>query len=135
MKIDKRIMISDKRGYHAAGQLSGSKEGDHTLLHLHADSLNLQVTGIDFFECLQKLRMILEANALFILCQGSAKNVHHSGMSRDMSDGLRAYSLEPGKRASLQNLVDIFDAAPAELVCTINEQEAFFKTWIGQSRI
>jgi hypothetical protein len=46
-----------------------------------------------------------------------------------MSSGLKAYSLEPGKKASLEQLVEIFDPASIEAVGLITEQSAFFEKW------
>lgn len=83
-----------------------------------------------FFECLTKLRQILESKDLYVLCQGSVRNVYPSRMSSQMSGGLKAYILKLGMQASLTDLVNIFDSALIGEVATVNEQKIFYKKWI-----
>ena len=130
VKIDKQVTISDKIKLFFEARLVGDLNGDIAKIDIVSDEVYLNIEGYDFFDCLIKLREFLEKKKLFILCQGSAINVYPSRMARDMSSGLKAYSLELGKKTSLEQLVEIFDPAPVEAVGLIIEQNAFFERWI-----
>ena len=53
--------------------------------------------GENLFACFIKLRQ--ELPEIKFLCKGAKRNVHPSRMSSQMSAGLMAYELEPGKQA------------------------------------
>ncbi|WP_052496584.1 hypothetical protein [Pedobacter lusitanus] len=131
MKINKELTISDKQGNSFVAYLNGkTNQGVATIL-LNAKELDLEeLSGNDFFECLTKLRQILESKDLYVLCQGSVRNVYPSRMSSQMSGGLKAYILKLGMQASLTDLVNIFDSALIGEVATVNEQKIFYKKWI-----
>lgn len=57
------------------------------------------------------------------------------GWPGDMGGGLRAYVLELGRRASIDDLVDIFDAAPIEDIASVEEQRLFAKKWLATPTI
>lgn len=63
------------------------------------------------------------------LVKGAARNVWASGMSRSMGGGIKAYKLEKGIAASLDRMVNIFEAADEAEVGTFAEQQAFFWHW------
>lgn len=131
IEIDRKVTISDKKKLFFEARLLGSLNGNIAKLDLLSDDINFaDIEGYDFLDSLFKLRQLLEERDLFILCQGSARNVHPSGMARDMSSGLKAYSLELGKKALLEQLVEIFDPAPLDTVGLITEQIAFFEKWV-----
>lgn len=135
IEIDKQVTISDKEKLFFEARLLGSLNGNIAKLNLISEEINFtDIEGYDLLDSLFKLRQLLEERQLFILCQGSARNVHPSGMSRDMSSGLKAYSLKPGKKASLEQLVEIFDPAPLEAVGLITEQIAFFEKWTSDPK-
>ena len=48
-----------------------------------------------------------------------------------MSSGLKAYALQIGKKASLEQLVEIFDPVSVDAVGLIKEQITFFEKWIS----
>ena len=135
IKIDKLMMISDKDSLFFNAQLLAVQIEDVVKLDLFSKEICfLNIEGYDFFDCLLKLRNLLEQKGLFILCQGAATNVYPSRMSRDMSNGLKAYKLDLGKKASIDQLVEIFDPASIEIVGTIAEQNVFFQRWANSSK-
>lgn len=130
VKIDRQVTISDKKGLTFEAHLLGQMNDNVAELDFFSIEFNyLDIKGYDFFDCLFKLRQFLETKQLFILCQGSAINVYPSRMARDMSSGLKAYSLELGKKTSIEQLVEIFDWAPIQAVGLIIEQTEFFEKW------
>lgn len=90
---------------------------------------DINLIANDFFNCLIDVRLILEKQNLFVLCKGSMKNVNISRMLSQMAHGRKAYTLEMGKSASLENIVDIFDFTPIESVATVEEQKQFYRDW------
>jgi hypothetical protein len=133
--IDRVITISDKNGLTFTASLVGSANDITAVLSIFSKKFDLKdVEGEDFFECLIKLRQILEKKNLLILCQGSAENVYPSRMARDMSRGLKAYSLEIGRKITEKQLVDIFDPAPVERIASVLAQKAFFQKWLSIPR-
>ena len=85
-----------------------------------------KVRADDAYDCLTAVRKLLEAEGLIPMCQGARPSVHPSGMSAQMSSGMSAYELKPGRQASMDDLVNVFDPAEADQVGTLAEQEAFF---------
>jgi hypothetical protein len=79
---------------------------------------------IDLLECLKAFRRDLEGMGMLLCCQGARVNVLSSGMVRQMTDGRLAYSLQAGKEASDDDLVDIFAPADCSDVVTLEEQLA-----------
>ncbi len=130
----REVTIAGSSGIQAA-TLSLSNLGSDCLLTLKlADGRIWTAAEPDYFECLVSIRRSLEKNDLAICCQGARKDVWASGMARDMGAGLRAYVLKEGRKASIDDLVDIFDPAPAEVVATVAEQELYAKKWLGQPK-
>jgi hypothetical protein len=84
---------------------------------------------VDWFECLIQLRMDLAKYHYVPLCNGARLDVYPSGMCRDMGGGSCAYILQSQKPASLEDLVDIFDPAPIELIASVEKQKQFFASW------
>lgn len=115
--------------------LSLSDAGRSCLLTLElADGRIWAATEYDYFECLVSIRRSLDKNGLSICCQGARKDVWASGMARDMGAGLRAYVLKEGREASVEDLVDIFDPAPAELIATVAAQKRYAEKWRSQPK-
>lgn len=96
-----------------------------------ADGAESRHGGVDLFECLKDLRKALEADGLFLCCQGARPLVFPSGMSRQMSNGRLAYPLRRNPPLSDADLVDIFlPAEPAEVV-SVDEQAAAVREFFG----
>lgn len=131
VKIERAVKISDKLSLLFDGKVVCFMSDTTAQIDFFSKEFNLlNIQGYDLFDCLFKLREFLENKKLFILCQGSARNVYPSGMARSMSSGLKAYLLKLGKKPSREDIVDIFDAALAEDVGLISEQNDFFEKWI-----
>lgn len=84
----------------------------------------------DFFECLIDLRRLLEKDGGRVLCQGARRDVFPSPMMRS-SGCATAYVMRMGKPANEKEVVQIFDAAPANLVVSVLEQLAYYHQWLG----
>jgi hypothetical protein len=90
----------------------------------------LSIEAPDFFEALCLIRVQLEPRGLRPVCYGASRNVWPSGMARDMSRGLKAYRTRIGERASLSNLVRIFDTGPDVEPVSVEEQKAYHNQWL-----
>lgn len=106
----------------------------HYQLQLEAPEIGSRTAEAgDVFECLSRLRTQLDKDGIRLCCNGARLNVWPSGMARDMGGGLKAYVLQIGRRASLADLVDIFDAAPVEAIATVDEQRRFSEEWLADA--
>ncbi|WP_236790575.1 hypothetical protein [Amycolatopsis sp. GM8] len=47
-----------------------------------------------------------------------------------MGGGLRIYVLRPGRRATIDDLVDTLADAPVDQLATVDEQQAFWEAWL-----
>ena len=79
---------------------------------------------VDLLECLKSARRDLEDMGLLLCCQGAGLNVFPSGMTRQMTEGRLAYSLQAGRAPSDDDLVDIFAPADCSEVGTLEGQLA-----------
>lgn len=86
--------------------------------------------GKDLFKALSAVREKMEPHDLYILCNGSRKDVTPSGMSRAMGKGRKAYRISLGKQAFKEDLLDIFDPVEPEQTATIQQQKDFYQQWI-----
>jgi hypothetical protein len=128
--MELEILVSDKLNTLLNAYLKGSVENQVVSLSISADQIPLiHVNGSNYFDCLCQIREVLEKQNLFLLCQGAVKNVYPSGMSISMGLGVMAYRLEMGMQAQRSTLVNIFDSATADDVCTVVEQRSFFDSW------
>jgi hypothetical protein len=99
-------------------------------LTLQWDSEALSIEAPDFFEALFLIRAQLEHRGLRPVCYVSSRNVWPSGMARDMGRGLKAYRTRIGERASLSDLVRIFDTGPDVEPVSVEEQKAYHNQWL-----
>ncbi|WNZ76660.1 MULTISPECIES: hypothetical protein [Pseudomonas] len=84
--------------------------------------------GSNFYKCFASLRQ--DNLDVTFFCKGSKRNVHPSGMSAQMSLGLKAYELNMGVVPSLDDIVYIFEYDDRDLTNDPAEQERFYKGWI-----
>lgn len=101
--------------------------------HLTVSTGNCQMASAheaDVYSSLQHIRMQLEGVGILLLCNASRRNVRPSGLARQMGAGRKAYKLSMAIRPSFDDLVDVFDVAPKEDVCTIAEQEEYYQAWL-----
>ncbi|AVE04320.1 hypothetical protein [Pseudomonas palleroniana] len=101
-------------------------EGDNPTIHLLlADGSQKSYTALDLFESFGLLRA--DMKHIKFLCKGSKINVHTSGMSSHMSNGLVAYELTMGQPDG--ELVHIFSYEENDLTNDIEEQHDFCRRW------
>src|SRR2546421_5691675 len=121
---------SPGRSFAVNARVSTRKEGYR--LELTAPELGVRAADAsDVFECLCRLRTNLDREGTRLCCNGARLNVWPSGMARDMGGGSKAYVLQIGRRASIDDLVDIFDSAPIEDIATVAEQRRFTEEWLA----
>ncbi|KJH80679.1 hypothetical protein UG46_26990 [Pseudomonas fluorescens] len=93
-----------------------------------ADGIEKTYADGNFYKCFSSLRR--DNPDVIFFCKGAKTNVHPSGMSAQMSQGLKAYELSMGAAPTLDDLVHIFDYDDSNLTSDPDKQEAFFKEWI-----
>lgn len=112
MPVNENIKLINAEREKIAAHVTGDfYEGYSVYLNLTWNQSTLKVEGFDYYDCFNKLRAQLAAQSLWLLCKGAARQFHHSGMSRDMTNGTRGYWLTLGKPASMDQVVGIFDEA------------------------
>jgi hypothetical protein len=84
----------------------------------------------DYFTAMVGIRRELEKDGIRLRCYGASKNVYPSRMAIEMGAGAEAYKKTLGQSANTSDLVSIFDSGPDVEPATIDEQRAFYKTWI-----
>ena len=133
-------MVIDRYPVRLVSQTKGEAEGVFVLgEHEYGDHVSLilqypggEITGeaSDYFEAMCQVRNQLEADSWRPVCYGSSRNVYPSGMCWGMGLGLKAYKLQPGRRAVLADLVNIFDAGPDVEPSSVDEQRQFWQGWL-----
>ena len=99
--------------------------GKNVNLDYSCDDVKISAEDKYPFFALVKIRLILEKQSMFILCNGCRENVYPSGMS---AIGLMAYELQVGKQAT--NLVNIFDPVDNfELIVSVERQKFYRDNW------
>ncbi|HTN45654.1 MAG TPA: hypothetical protein VL098_04850 [Flavipsychrobacter sp.] len=83
------------------------------------------------FIALQELRQQLENQDIYLLVNGSRRNVYPSGLQMSMGVAT-AYVLELGKPSDV--IVDIFASISHDDVATVDEQREFHKKWVESIR-
>ena len=117
---------------HASFDLHDEAISDPNNVQLDISFLSRRETAIapDYFEALTMLRKKFEPEGLLIVCNGSVENVYPSAMARSMGGGLKAYRLTMGTPAKTADLVSIFDATLNSPPASVEQQEAFYQTWL-----
>ncbi|KMT53320.1 hypothetical protein [Pseudomonas fildesensis] len=113
-----------KNGIHESAVIE--YEGGKPTLHLRlSDETRKSYTALDLYDCFGLLRADLKD--ITFLCKGSKINVHPSGMSSHMSNGLVAYEMTMGVPDG--ELVHIFSYEENNLTNDIQEQHNFCQRW------
>ncbi|MFL1504998.1 hypothetical protein ACI77J_26960 [Pseudomonas sp. O64] len=99
--------------------------GKPTLYLLLGNEPQKSYTALDLYGCFGLMRADLKD--IKFLCKGSKINVHTSGMSSQMSNGLVAYELTMGVPDG--ELVHIFSYEESNLTNDIQEQHDFCQRW------
>lgn len=95
------------------------------------DGSTLSVEGTDVFSCLLDLRRQLEARGVWLCCNGSRRDAWASGMQRDMGRGMSVYLLEGVEKGVRPPQVRTLDAALCEHVVSVEDQIAWYDSWLG----
>lgn len=88
----------------------------------------LSLSGDSLFDVICELRIKLEREGYFLLCNVSRKNAYPSRMARQMGGGV--YLLKSGVQARKSDLVDFFGFAEMGEIGSVAEQRANFDAWI-----
>ena len=87
----------------------------------------------NIFDSIVELRKKLELKNIYLLCNASVINVYPSLMQKEFG-GTKAYKLQMGKQATLNDVVDIFDYGSELKIGSVKEQEEFHENWIESLR-
>ena len=99
------------------------------ILDVDRDSGFKRYEADSFFEALTNYRLDLEKEGGILQCNGADKCVFPSPMQLNFG-GEKAYFLEMGKQASLNNVYEIFDQDKPNLNCvSVAEQKQFYEDW------
>lgn len=85
----------------------------------------------NLFSAMSKYRVFLEGQGFTLLCNGARRDAYPSRMCLQMGGGRKIYLLKNGQQAKKDDLVDIFEEAPVDSVCSVAEQQEFYKEWIN----
>ncbi|WP_328423813.1 hypothetical protein OG470_12390 [Micromonospora sp. NBC_00389] len=85
-------------------------------------SLVLEAEGEDLLVCLIGIRRQLEAEGLNLCCKGARPDVWPSGQLRQFTNGRFGYVLAPPSMGDRPEEVDMFAAAGAKEIGTVEEQ-------------
>ncbi|MBC3208616.1 hypothetical protein HU755_17580 [Pseudomonas sp. SWRI111] len=88
-----------------------------------------QYEASDLYRCLAKIRE--DHPDIVFLCKGAKLNVTPSTMCSQMSGGIIAYELKPGKSATFDDIVQIFAYEEENLSRNLEEQQAYYKEWVA----
>ncbi|WP_087694955.1 hypothetical protein [Pseudomonas sp. PE-S1G-1] len=122
MKSRKITIIRDNVRESATVEYDGGKP---TLTLSLNNGVRKSYSAIDLYESFGLARM--DFKDIKFLCKGAKINVHTSGMSSHMSNGLVAYELTMGKPEG--ELVHIFSPEENDLTNDIQEQHDFCERW------
>lgn len=92
-------------------------------------SQDIEVQGHDYFQCLINLRIELEKQNYYLLCNGARRDLDCGGMLRNASCGRFGYIAKLGKYLDTVDSVDIFDYAEPNLVGSVDEQEEYYNLY------
>ena len=121
---------------------NGKIEKNKLFLSEIEDEINLKIEiertiyfskSDNIFDSVVELRKKLELNNIYLLCNASAINVYPSGMQKEFG-GTKAYKLQMGKQATLNDVVDIFDYDNELKIGSVKEQEEFYESWLESLR-
>ena len=117
---------------------NGKIEKNKLFLSEIEDEINLKIEiertiyfskSDNIFDSIVELRKKLELNNIYLLCNASVINVYPSGMQKEFG-GTKAYKLQMGKQATLNEVVDIFDYDSELKIGSVKEQEEFYENWL-----
>lgn len=122
MKLREITIVKNNTREIATVEYEGGKP---TLTISLKNGLRKTYTALDLYDSFGLARMDLKD--IKFLCKGAKINVHTSGMSSHMSNGLVAYELTMGRSGG--ELVHIFNHEENDITNDIQEQHDFCKRW------
>jgi hypothetical protein len=125
MKLDKVVILKkDEERY------SGHLIVEDDSIVLDSGIYKISKQGGFYFFMLRDIRSELQKSNIFLLINGSRKDVYPSGMSLP---GMMAYVQIMGKQSSsLNDLVNIFDeTTQLDMISTVEEQDKYHNNWIN----
>lgn len=130
-----QVQIMDSKGVHSIGEFTLYEESprheEMVLIELAYNEKKLSCESDNFFSALVKVRTELEAENLFIACNGAAENVYPSSMQLSMGSGRKAYKLTLGHQPRLVDVVDIFGQEKELTIAGIREQAKYYERWLA----
>ena len=102
------------------------------------DEINLKIEiknviyfskGDNIFDSIVELRKKLESKDIYLLCNASVVNIYPSPMQKDFG-GTKAYKLQMGKQATLNDVVDIFDYDNELKIGSVEKQKKIYENWL-----
>ena len=90
-----------------------------------------QSEGEDLFEAFIEIRAQLRDKEIFLLCNGSRRNIYPSPMLRQSNGGKKAYLLRLGVPARREDIVNIFYPTERNDIDTIENQKNFYDQWLS----
>jgi len=116
------VKVDCKISYEKGQSITNLQYSDH-------EFGSLTFAGSDLFSALEQIRKYLEDKGFLLLCAGAMPNTYPSRMSRQMSNGRKAYVHTFGMKPDKSNIIDIFKPANLEEVSNLKDQEKFMKEW------
>ena len=98
---------------------------NYGLLFTSSVSQDIEVNGHDYFACLINLRIELEKQKYYPLCNGARRDISCGGMLRESSEGCLAYVIRFGEFCDQEDSVDVFEYAEPNSVVSVSGQEEF----------
>ena len=111
------------------GILNNGKIEKSKLFLLEIENMVYFSKSDNIFDSVVELRKKLELNNIYLFCNASVVNIYPSTMQKEFG-GTKAYKLQMGKQATLNDVVDIFDYDNELKIGSVKEQEEFYKSWI-----
>jgi hypothetical protein len=124
------VKLATPTGLPVEGVILYDKSSERCRLTLQWTGGVITVEAPDYFEALGLIRAQLEPEALRPICYGASRSAWPSGMCRNMAKGLKAYRTKIGERASIKDLVHIFDTGPDVEAVSFEEQRAYHEQWL-----
>jgi hypothetical protein len=127
----KAVVVLLPDGAAAAGTFVLHEDADAVRLELNLEGRSFIADSVyGYFDAMSSIRSMIEPDGHRLLCFGASKHVHPSGMSASMGTGDKAFRLTIGKRASMSDLLDIFDADDSVVPATLQEQRDYLEEWL-----
>jgi hypothetical protein len=106
------------------------EKSEHPFVQLQSAAFNSEKFESDvLYYCMRKLHGALDSRNMKLLCNGFRYDVHPSGMSISMGQGIKAYKLVMGQPGT--ELLNIFDATDRlDLIGTVEDQKKYYEEWM-----